>query len=374
MIRYEFVRSMGWTSSRHGFCLGMSAVLSLALMSACGGEDDAGQEPALDPTAGLYGKDTEGGRCVPLDQSLSTDYAPGEQDDWAACVSDDGEFHPIGSSISTTARAKAFDDIATRLFSPTHDLSPEAFLEARMIYDEDEGLGSRVARRYDPHHEAKSGTDCTVAADVKAESSYCAGPGRIVPIVQDAFAKGVKGEDPHFQAGRLEGALLWFFAISTYKESLSCTEKPEDCDSAYAYYDGAGAGYALGGYVGRVDPDADEAARVGALAVSCWRDLDPAIPAKDAQLRDEARTQLDRAVIWGTISVLLDRIDQARSATGADLRFHWGFIRTLLGALESQAWRDAGAEKVLAAAQTADAPTDLDELSAMLEGLSTCGG
>ncbi len=358
----------------HPTYLPASALLWLVFATACGGEDAAAPgDVDIGPNGGVFGAETEGGSCVPLDQSLPTDYTPGKSDGWPACVSDDGKFHPFESSISTAARAKAFDDIAKLLFTPASDPSPDAFIEARLIYDEDEGIGSRVVRRYDPHNEVPRGTNCTKAADVKAEPTYCAGPGRILPIAQDALAEGAKGNAPRFQAGRLEGALLWFFAISTYKETFSCSDTIADCDSAYAYYDGAGAGYALGGYVAAVDPDADDAAKLGALAVNCWRDVDMTIPPKNTALRERARAQFDRAVIRGALSVLLDRIDQAKSATGDTQRFHWGFIRTFLGALDSQVWRDGGAKKAIAAAQLADAPTDLDSLAAALKGLANCG-
>jgi hypothetical protein len=51
----------------------------------------------------------------------------------------------------------------------------------------------------------------------------CGGPGRVLPIVNDAFQKGIAGTQPLVQAARLEAALLWFFYLSTMSEMWTCS-------------------------------------------------------------------------------------------------------------------------------------------------------
>jgi hypothetical protein len=315
------------------------------------------------------------GECVPLTEGLDHDYVPGRNDSWPECISDSGEFVPIGESISASARTLAIGEIGELIFQADEDASPEAFIRARMLYDEDAGLGSRMARRYDPHYVVEGDVDCTVAADVARNPDYCVGPAKILPIVLRAFKNGYEGIEPRFHAGRIEGALLWFSAISEYKETLSCSaEDIKDCDSAYGYYDAAGQEAGLGGYIKEVDPDAHAAARLGALAVRCWRDVDPDLPATDLALRERARTQFDRAVLKGVVSVLLERIDQAAQAVGEAQKFHWGFVSAFLGAIQSQSFRSSGSAELIAEARAAPSPAavDTEELKLALQGIVEC--
>ncbi len=327
------------------------------------GEEPGGVNPAVT------------GACIPFTEPLETDYKPGADDAWPECMSDDGKFHPIEPNISSSARTQAFEDIGALLFDADKDASKADFLAARKIYDEEEGLGSRVVRRYDPHYKIEGKVDCTVAEDVDDNPDYCAGPAKILRIVQTAFKAGYEGKEPRWHAGRLEGALLWFSVISEYKETLSCAEQNiGDCDSAYGYYDAAGKGIGLGGYIREVDPEADKAAKLGALAVSCWRENDDALPATDLTLREQARTQFDRPVLKGTISVLLDRIKAVESTSGEAQRFHWGFVTALLGSIQSQVYRASGSDKIIAQARTASAPDDVDlaQLKTALTGIVEC--
>lgn len=346
-------------------------------VAACGGDkkDDAPEE--------LFGEGAEPGgvnppitgACVPLTATWKGSYTPGADDEWPECISDDGKYHPINPSISAVARTQVFEEMGALLFDPDKDASKADFLEARKLYEEDEGLGSRVVRRYDPHYKPIGDPDCTKQADVEANPDYCAGPAKISPIVQTALKNGYEGKQARWHAGRIEGALLWFMAISEYKETLSCSDgNIQDCDSAYGYYDGAGMGLGLGRYIREVDSDADRDARLGALAVRCWRDVDDALPATNEKLRELARTQFDRSVIKGTIAVLLDRIDAADRATGEAQRYHWGFVTALLGALQSQTFRASGAKATLADARVAASPDEIDLglLRSALDGILDC--
>ena len=96
----------------------------LILAGACGDDDastpdaaaldgaldrDFGPAPTCDAPA-----PADSSSCAPL----ATDYAPGADDTWDACVSDDGEYHRVQESISSIARVGAFEAIADLLFDP----------------------------------------------------------------------------------------------------------------------------------------------------------------------------------------------------------------------------------------------------------------
>ncbi|MCS6799236.1 MAG: hypothetical protein NZ898_12040 [Myxococcota bacterium] len=275
------------------------------------------------------------GRVDPTCRPLPTDYRPGADDMWPSCVSDDGEYHPIMASISTIARVMQYDEIDALLFDPTRDAPPDAFVMARMIYQVSEGLDSRVARRYDPHVPAPEGTVCTTEENVRMYPEYCVGPSKLQPMILRAFNEGIMGMAPRRNAATIEAALLWFLAISTYKESLTCTTTPRDCDSAYAYYTGGAprdGGRGLARLVRAVHRPSHERAWDGLLAVRCWRNLEgeSTVPATMLELRERARTQFDRAVLHGLAMVLRDRLVRLCSATGGEREYLWTFSRTLL--------------------------------------------
>ncbi|MBW2461496.1 MAG: hypothetical protein JRH11_07605 [Deltaproteobacteria bacterium] len=313
---------------------------SLAVMTACG--DDG---PPVGPDAGDGG--TDGGLCVPESYPPDpgactadpTDYAPGNGA-YDPCVSDQGRYVPIESTISSVGRVRAFEEIAALLFDPTRDPSTADFTDARRIYQEDEGLDSRVVRRYDPHFDVPAGTDCTFAGVPASFPDYCVGPARIQPTTLDALNAGIAGESPRRNAGRVEGALLAFLYVSTFKESLTCTTKAKDCDSSWAYYTGgepARCGIGLSRYVAEADPYSHDRAWDGALALRCWRDLDDAEVATDLALRDRARTQYDRALLNGVARLVEARIAQADLATdSAEQSYYWGSATTLGAILDRE--------------------------------------
>jgi hypothetical protein len=205
---------------------------------------------------------------------------------------------------------QAFEEIADLLFDPTSDAASADFLTARSIYQEDEGLDSRVVRRYDPHYRVPDGTDCTLDGVPEDYPDYCVGPAQLQPILLDAFNRGAMDDAVREQAARIEAALLWFLYVSPYKESLTCSDVARDCDSSYAYYTGgaeARGGIGLARYVAEVDPHAHDRAWDGLLAVRCWRDLDDGELAVEDELRDRAREQYDRALIDGLAAIVRDR-------------------------------------------------------------------
>ncbi len=359
-----------------------SSILAIALLG-CG--DDGGGTPVADGGGGtdagppeLCTPDTfppDPGGCTPA----ATDYTPGADDGWDPCLSDDGRYHQVEPTISSIARVMAFEEIAALLFTPDADPSPDTFLMARTIYQEDEGLDSRVVRRYDPHFEVPEGTDCTMDGVPEANPGYCTGPARLQPILLDALTAGFEGTDPRANAGRVEAALLWFFAISTHKESLTCTTKAKDCDSSYAYYSGGGAarcGIGLARYVAEVDPHAHDRAWDGILAVRCWRDLDSAEVASDLDMRDRARDQYDRAVQDGLAAVLADRLGRLRAASGDAQRYWWAFAQVLAVPVGEEMERRGSTTEAAALEAAVDvtdpAEVDVDAALAAIDAVYDC--
>ena len=181
---------------------------------------------------------------------LMGDYAPGNGA-YDPCVSDRGRYVPIEPTISSIGRVRAFEDIAALLFDPARDASPDDFVEARRIYQEDEGLDSRIVRRYDPHFVVPDGTDCTMPGVPAAFAEYCVGPARLQPVALDALNAGIIGDAPRMNAGRVEGApdlmLLWLrtdsdahhrtFGLFTGHEQAQVHgfEGPEGVDDAHRY-------------------------------------------------------------------------------------------------------------------------------------------
>lgn len=274
-------------------------------------------------------------------EPLATDYAPGVDDMWPECVSDDGTYHRIDADISSVARVAAFEELRELLFDPTRDPTPEDFLAGRLIYQREQGLDSRVVRRYDPAVEVPEGTDCTAAGTPEAFPDHCVGPARIQPLLLGAFEAGIRGaSSPRVQAARIEAGLLWFLYVSTAKEGLTCARTPKDCDSAYAYYTGgepARGGVGLAADVAAVDPVAHDRAWDGALALRCWRDLDREELATDLERQALARAQYDRALLDGLAGIVRDRLIRSCDTRDAELLHHWTIARTLAPVLDRAA-------------------------------------
>ncbi len=302
----------------------------------------------------------------PVCDPLATDYAPGADDMWDACISDDGEYNRVQADISSIARVMAFEELRPLLFDPTSDPDASAFLDARLIYQRDQGIDSRVVRRYDPHYTVPDGTDCTLDGVPAMFPDYCVGPAQLGPRILASFASGIDGgaEPPRVYAARIEASLLIFFAVSTYKESLTCTTTAKDCDSAYAYYTGGEAargGIGLAREVAAADDAAHQRAWDGALAVRCWRDLDSAETATDLAMRDRARTQYDRAITDGLAAILRARLVSACDAEGGELLYHWAFAQVLGDFLDRAAReRDAARADTIATELARPRPGDAD--------------
>ena len=108
--------------------------------------------PDSGPTEGEPCEDSE----LDLDLDMSdcepatTDYMPSENnsadDKWPDCISDDNTYHQIEASVSSISRVEAYDQIGELLWENMY-LTPEDFVDARVIYEEEEGIGSRVSSK-----------------------------------------------------------------------------------------------------------------------------------------------------------------------------------------------------------------------------------
>lgn len=341
-------------------------IVLVALLTACKADDppaspDGAPRPdaeVADAGPDAVSIDADPG-CVPL----ATDYLPrtGSDDAWPVCVSDDNLYHPFDASISTIARVAAFEEIATLLFEPTAP-STQDFLDARVQYNLSEGLASRVQRREDEHYPpamnmAGMAASCqSLPPDEQALfPERCVGPVRISPILEAGFDVGQTEASTDLEsrvaAARIEAALLWFLYVSSYKEAITCTTTPRDCDSSFAYYTGGDPremGKGMARYVRALDVENHHRVWDGILAVRCWRDLDnPTGIATDLEMRDRAAAQMDRAALRGLALIVRDRTVTLSTATGDDLTVAWAFLQVLGPVLD----RDASLRDSALAAQ-----------------------
>ncbi len=348
------------------------------------------KDPIPTPIDGGLGTDATG-YCDPLPSYVEVvascqpsvgDYQPrlnsSANDAWPACISDDNVYHPINASISTIARVAAFEQIAQKLWGDRRIPSAQDFIDARVIYAQDQGLDSRVQRREDIHYAALA-EPCSTAGVPAQFPDRCVGPATLLPILNDAFAGGSLGEMPVVHAARIEAALLWFLYVSTLSEVTSCASKPQDCDSAWAYYSGGTpreSPLGLARYVDALGSETQDRCYDAVLAARCWRNLDNETgAAANLELRDRARAQLDRAMLRGIALIARQRITELSCSKGDVLSARWAFLKTLVPFLDRSAReRDAALADVLMAQVTKDAPEQVEVEAAVsaLDGLFGC--
>lgn len=334
------------------------------LLGGCPGDDTGAEGTETSPASDTgTGSETDsadsgsgsGGECVPSDQEVppldlsgcapsDNDYQPtvnGSADDmWPACVNDDGSYTPI-ELPSTAARVEAWEMIRTIFAAGT---TPDDFTAAREQYTLAEGIESRVVRREDVHYpnipaDQQDDTisfdrQCTIEANVMNFPDRCAGPAKVAPIINDAFVAGQMGMDPAVNAARIDAAIGWFMYLSVIKEStFSCpkADKGGDCDSSWAYYNGAtdrGSPLGYGADVLAASPETNERIFDGIAAMRCWRDTYP--PEMDADETDAfygyGYDQIDRANNHGAVAVLRDRLNQQLMCS-ADADANWAWIQ-----------------------------------------------
>ena len=315
-------------------------------------------------------------------QPRATDYTPrvsnSSTDTWAACISDNNTFTPINPNISSIARITAFEDIATLLWRDGVLPTPQAFVDARVAYAIDQGLDSRVQRREDTHYPAASAA-CSTAGIPAQFPDRCAGPIKLLPILNDAFAKGATGETPRVHAARIEAALVWFLYLSSLSEVVSCTTKPQDCDSCWAYYAGGTTRDAPLGLAKRVRAlgrETHDRAYDATLAVRCWRNLDnETTVATDLARRDLAFAQLDQALLRGVALVLRQQVAELSCTTGEVRDARFAFFKTLAPWFDRAARERSVANADLVAREAGKASAaevDVSAVTAALDALFPC--
>ncbi len=310
---------------RCGMGVAVGLIVSLG-MAGCESEDpdanpgnvgDSSQGQVCDPLPDSNLERFEDPTCVPL----STDYTPRDEksanDPYPACVSDEGVYVISRSSgadgISALGRVGAFEEIRKILgFGGEKVPTPQDFVDARVLYSQDQGLESRINRREDEHYPAlaKPCQDLSEAEQL-ANPQRCVGAAQIRPLLLDAFQQGAQGQgDATVHAARIEVGLLWFFYTSMHKEVISATLAKDDIDSTWAKYGGGeqrdGEPLALARYVRARSQQVHDRVFDGILAVRCWRNLDEEV-AVDLAMRDRALAQLDRAVLKGLALIVRSR-------------------------------------------------------------------
>lgn len=310
----------------------------VALAASCGQDDPQpnNSQVADDPitgsacaTAPPYAEDVAG--CAPL----GTDYQPrqpGQTNGWAACISDDNQYHKIEQSVSSIPRVEAYDAIGLKLWENGATPTYQDFIDARALFEEEQGLGSRVARRYDVHYPPPAAGKCDEEGIAEANPDYCVGPATLQLIIVDAFADGAQGHNRMVNAAKIEAAIQWFMYVSSIKEGTTCAEKAKDCDSCWAYYSGGtprNTPIGLAADIAALAPETHNRAYDGVLAVRCWRDLDPEDTAADLALRDQAIDQLDTALVRGMAILLRQRFLALECATGDDRQAHLEALKIL---------------------------------------------
>jgi len=242
----------------------------------------------------------------------ATDYTPrineSADDTWAECISDDNVYHQIEESVSSISRVAAYDAIGKYLWNNSNTPTPKDFIDARVLYEEEQGIGSRVARRYDPHYKAPStNSKCDEEGVADKYPNYCVGPAILQPIIVKAFADGSQGKALLINSAKIHAALQWFLAVSAFKEGTTCADKPKDCDSSWAYYCGGTSRETSIGIAAEINnwaPETHNRVYDGILAMRCWRHLDQQVPATNTDMQKLALKQLDTALLRG-ISILL---------------------------------------------------------------------
>ncbi|MCB9654701.1 MAG: hypothetical protein H6729_11285 [Deltaproteobacteria bacterium] len=331
--------------------------------SASRGDSGPGTNAAgfCEPTP-AYTEDLSACRAAPDDYQPRT--GGSASDTWPACISDDNVYHVINPSISTVARVAAFEEIGKMLWVNNRRPSEQDFIDARVLYAQDQGLDSRVQRREDVHF-AAAPEPCSTAGIPDQYADRCVGPAKLLPILNDAFARGAQGDNPTVQAARIEAALLWFLYVSVLSEVNSCATKPQDCDSSWAYYAGGtprDAPLGLARAMNDLTSAAHDRAYDGVLAVRCWRNLDNETgTATNLTLRDRALAQLDRAMLRGMALIVRQRVTELECSQGDVLAARWAFLTTLGPLLDREARARGSSEAdVIASELSAASPSGVD--------------
>ncbi len=316
------------------------------------------------------------GVCAVADDAYQPRVNGSADDAWAACISDDNTYHLAGESTpSSVARVEAYDRIGALLWAKTIAPAPNDFVQAKLIYAEDSGVGSRVARRYDTHYaKPPNGESCQDEGVPAQYPDYCVGPATLEPLINDAFRAGGEGVEPERNSARIRAALMWLYYVSAVKEGMSCAAKAKDCDSSWAYHTGGTTRedpIGLGRAIKRVAPETYNQAYDGNLAIRCWRDIDNAETAEQLDLQERAVTQLDTALIHGFAMIIKDELDHADCASGFYREAALTFVRTVAPWF-NRAFADKDATAAAAFLAGLEGEVDIPSLTAQLVTAFNC--
>jgi hypothetical protein len=260
--------------------------------------------------------------------------------------------------------------------------TPMDFEDARVLYTQPEGLDSRVSRREDIHFPD------VVMAGVKREcrdltpeeqgtyADRCAGPAKVVPLINDALKRGAQGENPTLQSARIEAALVWFLWLSLYKESQGCYADPKQCDSTSSYWGGqqdvTAPPLGYGRYVRAIAPESFARGWDAVLAVRCAYDYFQSStppPAEFPAVRERVRDQIDR-LNNHTLALIL----RSRLSTVACEPASLEFVRTLGPVLDVvvRAKNAEAADRLRAEWSKSGAEMDVASIHRVLDDLFGC--
>lgn len=299
--------------------------------------------------------DTEFAEDVEACQPFADDYRPRDNasadDSWASCISDDNLYHQFEATVSSIARVATYETIGDLLWNRSTLPTSQDFIDARVLFEEEQGLGSRIARRYDVHYTPPSQGTCDETGIAEANPEYCVGPATLQPIIVNAFAEGSLGKEPAWNAARIRAALQWFFYVSAIKEATTCFDALKDCDSSWAYYSGGtlrGEPVGLAAEIMALGQETHNRAYDGLLAVRCWRDLDDAVPALNKEMHQRAIAQLDRALLRGLALILRERFVALNCPNETDRQSAHEALKILVPLLDRETRvRDASAADLI---------------------------
>jgi hypothetical protein len=362
------------------------ALFVLGLVAACESKDPVPTPGSTADAASTAHACNPAGAAVlapPAGCSISpADYTPRDPSSagsrFPRCISDDNAYHPFNIDVPANGRISAIAKMGELLgWDGSRVPAPADFEQARIAYTQPEGVDSRVQRREDIHYPAapKLCRDMT-PAEIAQYRDRCAGPGKILPIINDAFEKGTKAVDPTIQAARIEGALLWMNWVSVFKEAMGCETEVEQCDSTTGWWGGnqdRRAAPTKSSFAANVKPlsvVAYERQWDAILAVRCWRDADnPTGTATNTALRDRAKAQLDQSNNHALALVIRHRLQNLTCVSA------WETVKILGGAIDFVATSaDPTKAKILRDETAKSDPKNVDPKAAIaaLDALFPC--
>ncbi|HSP80278.1 MAG TPA: hypothetical protein VLQ93_17225, partial [Myxococcaceae bacterium] len=141
---------------------------------------------------------------------------------------------------------------------------------------------------------------------------------------------------------------------------------------AWAYYTGGterAAPLGLARYIKELAPETHERAYDAALAVRCWRDVDPTVPPERTDLQLQARAQYDKAMLRGLAVVVRQRFQELTCTSGEAKEARWAFLKVLVPLMDRGARELDAAKADVLSAQVAKASADEVDVPAAVAAL-----